>query len=84
VHRESRTLALAAAIVAATPAGAAVAGEWEIEIHGGGPWTFTPSGGRASPLSPGETFEAIVPGVSSRCVTILARLTVTLGVFLRF
>jgi len=65
VLRESRTLALAAAIAAATPAGAAVAGEWELEIHGGGLWTFTPSGGQAVPLPPGESFETILPGVWS-------------------
>jgi hypothetical protein len=67
--RESRALALAAAIAVVAPAGAAVAGEWEIEIHGGGVWTLTPSSGRVTSPPSGETFQTVVPGVSSRRVS---------------
>jgi hypothetical protein len=65
----SRALALAAAIAAIAPAEAALAGEWEIEVHGGGLWTFTPSGGTPTRPPPGETFQTVLPGVSSRRVT---------------
>jgi hypothetical protein len=52
--REPRALALAAAIAVVAPAAAAVAGDWEIEFHGGGRWTLTPSSGQAtSPLGAG-------------------------------
>jgi len=64
--REPRALALAAAIAVVAPAGAAVAGDWEIEIHGGGLWTLTPSSGQATRPPPGENFQTVVPGVSSR------------------
>jgi hypothetical protein len=65
----SRALALAAAIAVIAPAGAAVAGDWEIEFHGGGLWTLTPSSGQATSPPAGETFQTVVPGVSSRRVT---------------
>ena len=67
--RESHALALAAAIAVVAPAGAAVAGEWEIEIHGGGLWTLAPSSGRVTSPPSGETFQTVVAGVSSRRVT---------------
>jgi hypothetical protein len=67
--REPRALALAAAIAVVVPAGAAVAGDWELEIHGGVLWTLTPTGGQATSLPPGESFPTVVPGVSSRRVT---------------
>jgi hypothetical protein len=67
--RESRALALSATIALVTPAGAAIAGDWEIEIHGGVLWTFMPSGGQAASPPAGETFQTVIPGVSSRRVT---------------
>jgi hypothetical protein len=69
VLRDSRALALAAAIAVLVPAGAAAAGDWELEIHGGGLWTFTSSGGQTTSPPPGETFQTVVPGVSSRRVS---------------
>jgi hypothetical protein len=65
VLRDSRALALAAAIAVVVPAGAAAAGDWELEIHGGGLWTFTSSGGQTTSPPPGQTFQTVVPGVSS-------------------
>ena len=67
--RESRALALAAAVAVVAPAGAAVAGDWEIEIHGGVLWALTPTSGQATSVPPGETFQTVVPDVSSRRVT---------------
>jgi hypothetical protein len=67
VRRASRALALGAAITAL--GGVAQAGDWEIEVHGGGLWTLTPSGGTVTRPPPGEPFETILPGVSSRRVT---------------
>jgi hypothetical protein len=69
VLREPRALALAAAIAAVAPPGVAGAGDWEIELHGGGLWTFTPSGGTATRPPRGETFPTVLPGVTSRRVT---------------
>jgi hypothetical protein len=67
--RRSRALALVAAILAIAPAGAVVAGDWEIEVHLGGLFTLTPSGGEATSPPPGEPFQTVVPGVSSQRVT---------------
>jgi hypothetical protein len=67
--QEPRALALAAAMAVVAPPGAAVAGDWEIEIYGGGLWTITSSSGQATSPPPGETFETVAPGVSSRRVT---------------
>jgi hypothetical protein len=69
VVRESRALALVAAIAVVAPAAAAGGGDWELEIHGGGLWTFTSSGGQATSPPAGETFPTVVPGVSSRRVS---------------
>jgi hypothetical protein len=55
--RESRALALAAAVAVVAPAGAAVAGDWEIEIHGGVLWALTPTSGQATSVPPAETFQ---------------------------
>ncbi len=67
--RALRALAIAAAIAVVARAGAAGAGDWEIEVHGGLLWTLTPSGGQATTLPPAEPFPTVVPGVSSRRVT---------------
>jgi hypothetical protein len=66
---DPRAVALAAAIAVFVPAAAVGAGDWELEVHGGGLWTFTSSGGQATSPPRGETFPTVVPGVSSRRVS---------------
>lgn len=67
--RSIAALKLAVAIAAALPVTNAVAGDWELEIHGGGLWTFVPSSGLSTSPPPGVAFQTIVPEVSSRRVT---------------
>jgi hypothetical protein len=67
--REPRALALAAALAVVAPIGEAAAGDWEIELHGGGLLTVPPSGGRATNPPAGESFQTVVPGASSIRVT---------------
>jgi hypothetical protein len=69
MRREAGAFALAVAILVSAPPGAAVAGDWEVEIYGGGLLTVTPSGGRATSPPRGEPFATVAPGVSSRRVT---------------
>jgi hypothetical protein len=52
---------LAANAVVATPY--AAAGEWEVEAHGFGLVTTTPSSGQATTVPPGKTFQTVAPGV---------------------
>src|SRR5262245_13237755 len=40
-------------------------GKWEVEAHGGGMWTSSPSGGSAATLPAGTPFTTIAPGFSS-------------------
>jgi hypothetical protein len=65
MQREARTLALAVAMLIAAPAGAAMAGEWEIEAHLGGLMSLSPSGGQATRPPPAEPFQTVEPGVTS-------------------
>jgi len=65
MFREARTLALAVAALIAAPAGAAVAGEWEIEAHLGGLLSLSPSGGQATKPPSAEPFQTVEPGVIS-------------------
>jgi hypothetical protein len=67
--RRSGVLALAAAIFVVAPAPETTAGEWELEINAGGLFTLTPSGGRRANLPRGESFQTVVPGVSSHRVS---------------
>ena len=66
---EARALALAIAIAVVAPGGTAAAGDWELEIHGGGLFTLPPSSGRVTKPPAGESFQTVAPGVSSLRVT---------------
>jgi len=66
---EARALALAIAIAVVAPGGTAAAGDWELEIHGGGLFTLPPSSGRVTKPPAGESFQTFAPGVSSLRVT---------------
>ncbi len=46
----------------------AAAGDWEVEIHGGGLFTASPSG-EATSVPAGQTFETVIAGVQSRRVS---------------
>lgn len=74
----SRALALAAAIGALAPAGAALAGEWEIEVHGGAQLRRL-RGARLIAVRPPIAGLATFEGSG-----VLTQVNVTLGVFLRF
>jgi len=67
--REARTLALVVATLIAAPAGAAMAGEWEIEAHLGGLISLSPSGGQATHPPSAEPFQTVEPGVTSSRVS---------------
>jgi hypothetical protein len=61
----SRALALAAAIAVVATTRTAVAGDWELEVHGAGLLTITSSSGEVTKPPRGESFETVVPGVST-------------------
>jgi hypothetical protein len=67
MRRAARTFALGvvATIAVVAMARATVAGDWEVEIHGGGLLPFSPSSGRATSPPRGDRFETVVPGLSS-------------------
>jgi hypothetical protein len=69
MRREPRALALAATIAIVAPAGAVVAADWEVEVYGGGLFTFPPSGGRVTKPPSGESFQTTTPGAASVRVT---------------
>jgi hypothetical protein len=66
---ESGPVALAAVIALVVSAGSAAAGDWELEIHGAGLLSVTPSSGVVTQPPQGRAFETVVPGVSSYRVT---------------
>jgi hypothetical protein len=63
IHLGVAALVVAAETVVSAPY--ACAGEWEIEVHGIGLATATPSSGRTTTLPPGNTFQTAAPGVIS-------------------
>jgi hypothetical protein len=68
MSRRSRSLAVATALLVAAPAGAVIAGEWEVEAHLGGLMSLSPSGGQAAPPPLAEPFQTVEPGVTSHRV----------------
>ncbi len=66
---KSRAPAIGAVIAVMALAGAAAAGDWEIELHGGGLLSVLPSSGRVRFPPGAESFQTVVPGVSAAHVT---------------
>ncbi len=62
-HSGTAALLLAGNTVVAAPY--AAAGEWEIEVHGVGLITMTPSSGQMTTVPPGEAFQTVAPGLTS-------------------
>ena len=60
--------ALAALLNAASPALAqsSQAGKWEVDVHGGGLWSSSPTAGTANALPVGEAFTTVAAGRPSR------------------
>jgi hypothetical protein len=56
-------------MLVAAPAGAAMAGEWEIEAHLGGLLPLLPPGGQATDPPSAEPFQTVEPGVTSHRVS---------------
>src|SRR5215831_4430431 len=66
ILRPSISFALVAALCAARPAFAQTSGKWEVEAHGGGLWSTSPTAGKAEPLPVATPFTTIVFTTSRR------------------
>ncbi len=69
MRRLLRACGLVVAIAVVVWAGEAAAGDWEIEVHGGGLLTSVPSSGRVTKPPHAQPFQSVVPGVLSLRVT---------------